>query len=134
VKNYHIDLIKILYILHWKKGGASQGATHLTEFMPSKWRACVFFLFNLLWGIGNCVQMTLSIFVVPAWGWRVYLFTCSLPLLVFLILSYWLPESARFYLANGQPDRAMIILETISRENKKDLPKGQLSLVKVCFC
>jgi MFS family permease len=116
-----------------KIGGASQGPTHLTEFMPSKRRASVFFLLNLLWGIGNCVQMTLSIFVVPAWGWRVYLFICSLPLFVFLILSYWLPESARFYLANGRHDRAMSILETISRENKKELPKGQLSLVKVCY-
>ena len=33
--------------------------------------------------------------------------------------------------ANGRHDRAMSVLETISRENKNDLPNGLLELVKV---
>ena len=38
----------------------------------------------------------------------------------------WLPESPRFDIARGMPDRAMATLERIARDNGKPMPLGKL--------
>lgn len=114
-----------------KQGGATQLMTHLSEFLPSKWRALILILSNLIWSLGSAIQMTLAIFVVPNWGWRWYMVVCTLPLLVFLSFAYWLPESARFYMACGRRDMALNILKRISYDNKIELPEGELCFTKV---
>ena len=38
----------------------------------------------------------------------------------------WLPESPRFDIARGMPDRAMATLERVARENGKPMPLGKL--------
>lgn len=81
--------------------------------------------------MGSAIQIVLAIYVVPAWGWRWYLAMCTFPLLVFLTFSYWLPESARFYMACGQRDLALDILKRISCDNKRELPVGELGSIKV---
>jgi hypothetical protein len=51
----------------------------------------------------------------------------SLPLLIFALFCAWLPESARFHLASGQPDMALETLKRISLDNKIPLPEGMYS-------
>jgi hypothetical protein len=46
------------------------------------------------------------------------------------IVLQWLPESPRFDIARGMPDRAMATLERIARDNGKPVPLGKL--VEVC--
>ena len=41
-----------------------------------------------------------------------------------------LPESARFYVASGQQDKAIEMLELVSKLNKEDLPDGKLIAAK----
>lgn len=38
----------------------------------------------------------------------------------------WMPESARFYAAAGNHDKAMLVLKRIATENKKLMPPGRL--------
>lgn len=46
------------------------------------------------------------------------------------ILLYFLlqlvPESPRFYMAAGKPEKALCILQKIAKENNKELPQGEL--------
>jgi len=48
----------------------------------------------------------------------------------------WLPESPRFDIARGMPDRAMATLERVARENGKPMPLGKLVdvVAEVCLC
>ena len=70
---------------------------------------------------------------MPTLGWRWLLGFSSLPLLVFALFCAWLPESARFHLASGQPELAYQTLQRISSDNKVPLPKGKLAYIKVNF-
>ena len=65
---------------------------------------------------------------MPTLGWRWLLGISAIPLLIFVLFSFWLPESARFQLASGNRDLALKILERISKDNKKELPEGSLAL------
>ena len=51
---------------------------------------------------------------------------CISVLIVVLCMSQWLPESPRFDIARGMPDRAMATLERVARENGKPMPLGKL--------
>jgi len=46
-----------------------------------------------------------------------------------------LPESPRFDIARGMPDRAMATLERVARDNGKPMPPGKLVdvVAEVCF-
>ncbi len=112
-------------------GGAPQSVTLYAEFLPSNQRARCVILTNVFWSIGACLEVLLAIFVMPNLGWRWLLAFSALPLLVFVMFCSWLPESARFNLARGQPDLAYETLKTISQENKKPLPEGKLAVIKV---
>jgi MFS family permease len=114
-------------------GGAPQSVTLYAEFLPQKQRARCVILTNLFWSIGACLEVLLAIFIMPTLGWRWLLGFSSLPLLIFAIFCAWLPESARFHLASGQPELAHETLERISSDNKVPLPEGKLAYVKVKF-
>jgi len=43
-----------------------------------------------------------------------------------LVRWQWLPESPRFDITRGMPDRAMATLERVARENGKPMPLGKL--------
>ena len=112
-------------------GGAPQSVTLYAEFLPSKHRARCVILTNLFWSIGACLEVILAIFVMPTLGWRWLLGFSSLPLLVFALFCVWLPESARFHMASGNPDLAYDTLKRIADDNKTTLPEGRLAVVKV---
>ncbi|XP_063967124.1 synaptic vesicle 2-related protein-like isoform X2 [Lytechinus pictus] len=67
-------------------GGASQGVTILAEFLPSKTRGlCIAFL-SVFWVTGVCLQVVLSLIVMPWLGWRYLMFFSSFPLFFFFLL------------------------------------------------
>lgn len=63
---------------------------------------------------------------MPLFGWRYLLVICSLPVFLSSLSCYYLPESARFYIANGDRDMAIKVLDNVAKLNKKSLPSGQL--------
>ena len=65
---------------------------------------------------------------MPKLGWRWLLGISSAPLLIFIFLCIWLPESARFQLISNKTDLALKTLKRIADDNKKDLPDGTLEI------
>ena len=64
---------------------------------------------------------------MPKYGWRLLLGISAVPLVLFTLACKWLPESPRYHVLSGSPEKAMATLEHIARTNKKTLPRGALS-------
>jgi MFS family permease len=58
--------------------------------------------------------------VSPEWGWRLaYLTGASLGLVIF-VMRLWIPESPRWLMVHGQPERAEEIVAEIERSARQD--------------
>ena len=71
--------------------------------------------------------LCLALVVMPKYGWRALLGISAVPLILFTFACKWLPESPRYHVLSGQPEKAMATLESIARVNKKNLPRGTLT-------
>ncbi|XP_030837390.1 synaptic vesicle 2-related protein [Strongylocentrotus purpuratus] len=109
-------------------GGASQGVTILAEFLPSKTRGLCLVFISVFWVTGVCLQVIISMIVVPTLGWRYLMFFSSLPLLIFMLFLKFVPESILFQQGMGNMTGAMKTLKMISRLNKRPLPPGRLKI------
>lgn len=107
-------------------GGVPQSVTLYSEFLPQKSRATCIILVEIFWAIGTCFEVLLALVVMPKLGWRWLLALSSLPLLVFSLCSKWLPESARYNVLSGQPEKAYATLKEISVLNGTAMPLGKL--------
>lgn len=107
-------------------GGAPQAFTLNSEFLPVKKRAKFTFFSYVFWAIGGCTEVLLAFFIMPKLGWRWLLGVTSTPLILFMFLCIWLPESARFHVVSNKSDLALKTLQRIDNDNKKCLPKGVL--------
>ncbi|KAI6240195.1 Synaptic vesicle 2-related protein [Aphelenchoides fujianensis] len=100
--------------------------TLYAEFLPMAQRAKCVVLIESFWAVGAAFEAVLALFIMETMGWRWLLLFSSLPLLVFAICCFWLPESARYLMANGKPEEAYAILQQVARHNGKTLPAGKL--------
>ncbi|XP_048582883.1 synaptic vesicle 2-related protein isoform X2 [Nematostella vectensis] len=107
-------------------GGAPQATTLLSEFLPSKSRALCILSLAIFWAVGSTFTVAVAMAVMPTLGWRWLLAILCLPLLLFLAMSKWLPESCRFLLAAGERDGAIQVLRDMCEMNKKQMPQGEL--------
>jgi MFS family permease len=112
-------------------GGAPQAVTLCSEFLPLKQRAKSVAFSMMFWSIGACLEVLLAILIMPTLGWKWLLGISACPLLIFICLCFWLPESARFHVISNKSDQALKTLKRIAYENKVGLPEGDLELVKV---
>ncbi|KAF8373243.1 hypothetical protein PRIPAC_79672 [Pristionchus pacificus] len=95
-------------------GGVPQSVTMTAEFLP------------FFWAIGAAVEAGIALAVMPTLGWRWLVGLSSVPLALFALSCWWLPESARFHVAHGKIDEARATLERVARYNKRQLPDGEL--------
>jgi len=94
-------------------------------------------MFQCFWALGACFEVLLALLIMPTMGWQWLLALSTAPLLAFAcicpvsILGHsrlelrktinvvfyfqWLPESARFHVASGQPEKALSTLQKVSR-------------------
>uniref|UniRef100_A0A1I7UJ43 MFS domain-containing protein n=1 Tax=Caenorhabditis tropicalis TaxID=1561998 RepID=A0A1I7UJ43_9PELO len=107
-------------------GGVPQSVTLYAEFLPTAQRAKCVVLIESFWAIGAVFEALLAYFVMETFGWRALMFLSSLPLGIFAVASFWLPESARFDMASGHPERALETLQAAARMNRVQLPVGRL--------
>ncbi|EGT56656.1 hypothetical protein CAEBREN_14991 [Caenorhabditis brenneri] len=107
-------------------GGVPQSVTLYAEFLPTAQRAKCVVLIESFWAIGAVFEALLAYFVMETFGWRALMFLSSLPLGIFAVASFWLPESARFDMASGHPERALETLQAAARMNRVQLPTGRL--------
>ncbi|KAL9981395.1 hypothetical protein ACROYT_G010095 [Oculina patagonica] len=107
-------------------GGVAQCMNLWAEFLPSKRRGVSLNALSLSWSLGSCLEILVALVVMPTLGWRWLFFISALPLLLFICCSKLVPESPRFYMAAGKPEKALCILQRIAKENNKELPPGEL--------
>ncbi|CAH2238675.1 jg4350, partial [Pararge aegeria aegeria] len=92
-------------------GCVPQSVTLYAEFLPTKQRAKCVVLLDCFWALGACLEVALALIVMPTLGVHWLLALSTIPLLIFAIICPWLPESARYHVASGQPDKALETLE-----------------------
>ncbi|CAH1801775.1 unnamed protein product [Owenia fusiformis] len=107
-------------------GGAPQSIVLYSEFLPQSSRAKCIVMIEIFWALGACFEVVLALLVMPHLGWRWLLGLSSIPLSIFTVCCVWLPESARFDVARGNPESALKTLERIAKENGKPMPLGKL--------
>lgn len=82
----------------------------------------------------GCFSLGALLSVLVAWitltnidkeiAWRWYIGLSALPSWLLVLAYRFVPESARYYSANGQCEDAEVILKNIFESNKKDWPEG----------
>ncbi|XP_061417758.1 synaptic vesicle 2-related protein isoform X2 [Lethenteron reissneri] len=108
-------------------GGIPQSVTLYAEFLPMKARAKCIVLIEIFWALGAVAEVLLAIVVMPTLGWRWLLGLSAIPLVVFAVFSFWLPESARYDVLTGNAEQAHATLKRIATENGVPMPLGKLT-------
>ncbi|XP_036453824.1 synaptic vesicle 2-related protein [Colossoma macropomum] len=111
-------------------GGAPQSVTLYAEFLPMQSRATCILLIEVFWALGTVFEVLLAILVMPTLGWRWLLALSTIPLFIFTILCYWLPESARYDVLSGNQEKALNTLKRIATENRVPMPLGKLIVAR----
>ncbi|XP_017542357.1 synaptic vesicle 2-related protein isoform X2 [Pygocentrus nattereri] len=111
-------------------GGAPQSVTLYAEFLPMQSRATCILLIEVFWALGTVFEVLLAILVMPTLGWRWLLALSTIPLFIFAILCYWLPESARYDVLSGNQEKALNTLKRIATENRVPMPLGKLIVAR----
>ncbi|GAB5579136.1 putative transporter SVOPL isoform X1 [Prionailurus iriomotensis] len=138
-------------------GGVPQSVTLYAEFLPMKARAkCILLIEDtdahsddydatptslvtmttltiVFWAIGTVFEVILAVFVMPSLGWRWLLILSAVPLLLFAVLCFWLPESARYDVLSGNQEKAIATLKRIATENGAPMPLGKLIISRQWF-
>ena len=94
----------------------------LTEFVLPEQRGLLNMLMQLTWPIGMAL-MTLITWLFEG-HWKYAGLATTLPLIYFLFLSYYLPESPRWLAARGRVKEAEAIIFRIAKDNGKEMPKN----------
>ncbi|XP_053418130.1 solute carrier family 22 member 11 isoform X1 [Nycticebus coucang] len=95
--------------------------TLMVEWTTTHRRAVTLTVLGCTYSMG---QMVLAGLAFTLRDWRVLQLAASVPYLAIFLISWWLPESARWLLTTGQPDRALQELKKVARINgHKDAQK-----------
>ena len=108
-----------------------QCVTFLIEFTPSYARAKVNLILNAIWALGSILVVLLAWLFIDQdpEGWRLLVVLCALPLVVFLVLSYWMPESVLYLEKLNCRNKVECILRNISQINNNVAALENVKLV-----
>ncbi|KAK3866518.1 hypothetical protein Pcinc_027952, partial [Petrolisthes cinctipes] len=103
------------------------GFTLVLEVFEPKYRSAASILIFVPWSFG---MMTLTGFAYLLMDWRLVLFACALPSLLFIPAIWSLDESPRWLIVRGHHNRALQVLQKAARWNKTSLsPEHQLRAI-----
>jgi len=107
-------------------GATNAGYTMISEVVGSKYRLLVgsFYAFPFDW---SNLALTLLAYYIK--HWRKIVFYASLPVFPIVIMTFMLPETARWLYATGKTEKAEQLLKKIAKINKKKLEKFKLKPV-----
>jgi MFS family permease len=97
-----------------------------TEFLPLLQRGRYLLLIELFWTAGTVLEVGLAWMILPSIGWRWLLFISAIPIVLGAALSKLIPESPRYLLVAGQPEKALSVFRRAADANKSTLPEGSL--------
>ncbi|XP_076019634.1 synaptic vesicle 2-related protein-like isoform X2 [Genypterus blacodes] len=107
-------------------GAVPQAVTLYSEFLPIKSRGFCLVFIAVFFAIGAVFEVLLALLVMPTLGWRWQVGLSTIPVMIFLLLCLWLPESARFDVLRGKDEKAMATLSRIAKDNGKAMLSGRL--------
>ncbi|THD22548.1 hypothetical protein D915_006723 [Fasciola hepatica] len=90
---------------------------------------------QVFWAIGSTFEVGLAYLILPRFGWRWLVFASAVPLVLFLFLLKFLPESPRYLVTANRLSEAEHIVQNMFRVNGVRPPEGRLttSTVTVSF-
>lgn len=91
------------------------------EYLPQEKRGRYLVLLESFWALGVIAAAGLAWLIVPIAGWRWLLAASAVPGLLIFLIRREIPESPRYLLVNGQPERAREVLEQVARANGTSL-------------
>ncbi|XP_048862625.1 solute carrier family 22 member 7-like isoform X1 [Brienomyrus brachyistius] len=102
-------------------GFALTGISIITIVLSVEWvdiehRTFIGVVGSLCWSIGNMILAGIAYAVND---WRPLLITVTVPLVFSVITWWWIPESARWLIANGKVEKAHFYLQKCAEWNKK---------------
>ena len=107
--------------------------TIFTEFLPADKRALFIVLINVFWSVGSIIEAALAWIIMPITsiedGWRILIGVSCFPLLIVMFMWPVLPQSPRYNLIKGRPERIEPVFRMAFKSNGKEYPEDiQLDL------
>ncbi|XP_061601671.1 solute carrier family 22 member 7-like [Cololabis saira] len=121
------DSYILFSVLRFLTGFSLTGITINSVVLSIEWvdtghRSTMGVIGSLAWSVGNMLLAGLAFLVTD---WRLLMVTVTAPLGLAVLTWWWVPESARWLLVNGQVEQAQFYLEKCAKLNKR--PKLSLS-------
>jgi len=115
-------------------GNIAVDFTLYSEFVPTLDRGRMMFLLTGFWPLGQIFACLLAWFMIPSFGWRAYVATCSVPMLMTALARPLIPESPRWLLTQGKVAEATEVCRDIAVQNGKTPEEiGLGDLHEVCL-
>ncbi|XP_077586528.1 solute carrier family 22 member 7-like isoform X1 [Stigmatopora nigra] len=119
----------VFAVLRFLSGAALAGLSLISitlcvEWVDSSHRASMCIIGSLTWSLGNMILGALAFLIND---WRPLIVAITSPLALALLTWWWVPESARWLLTNGEVEKAKFYLDKCARlNNRPKLSKVQM--------
>ena len=101
------------------------GTSDISECLPSKNRGCFMVTVTFCGATGAVLTAGLAWWLLPTYGWRVFVAACSVPSYIVLVYRCFIRyESPRSLFIRGKKKEGLRVLEAIAAHNRTTLPTG----------
>lgn len=125
---HYFWLVALRCLVGFGIGGIPTMYTLLIEFLPIHLRSYIILCLAFFWALGSTFMVVVALIVMPTLGWRWMTAFATVPVIIFIILCRWLPESPRYLITAGEKEKGMEVLERMARINGSKLPPGTLKI------
>jgi putative MFS transporter len=92
-------------------GALPQPGVYIAEYVPAKYRGRFLGLTEASWVYGALLSLTFSVFLFPAFGWRLTFLVSLIPLALVPVVYFFAPESLRYLQVTGRKVEAVSVLK-----------------------
>ncbi|KAL9981716.1 hypothetical protein ACROYT_G010458 [Oculina patagonica] len=125
---HYFWIIALRCLVGFGIGGIPTMYTLLIEFLPINVRSYIILCLAFFWALGSTFMVIVSLLVMPTLGWRWLLAIATVPVIIFILLCRWLPESPRYLIAAGEKEKGLEVLQRMAKINGSKLPPGTLRI------
>ena len=104
--------------------------TYITEVTPAAWRGSLVSISDISINFGILVGYAVGYGVGNATNWRVVMALSAVPPCIFLLVSFWVPETPRWLAMRGEDDKALKVLSQFTHAD--DHATAERVLEEIC--